>query len=554
MLYLIIAFLALPYTLVSLFIPGYLIVNHYYKTANPLEKLSLSFLPSILIYCLATLLLWIFNIPYYYSFFIQFPLILASLFLFIRNKYFNELKSLRILLIYYFLGLIFVILFVNLTVKFPLSAKYPPNSQGMYSKAVLLAGDIAGDNYLPYRTIQFIQNKFDLRTHDYAGYWNLTDRTQGAALVINHLMSSLFIKTPIAQLWDMSPVEQSLDFSYYFFEVMSIVLNSLFVFPLLLLVKTYFYKNKLEGYLIFLFLNPFVIIHLLYTWPKFIVGYFLFLAYFYIIKRKMLYFGSFIAGLSYLFHQMSLVYFAGILIVVFLKQLPTIKEAILKSSISLLIYGLVLSPWVFWVNFIIQSPSKLITDNLYGLDTTALYIVNTRIINLFRNLTPYYLTSNSILNWTDFKSSIDLMYIFTFPGALLFSIYPITIYAIIKYWKQYKNLLITFCVVPLILFILIINKPHPGNTLHSFQLSIVILLVLTYHSLLRFKNRLFYYFFGLLYFCEALIVFWLLRYQASWFTSNDVSQAIVLIIIQTIFLSGIINRTYLFGKTKEISI
>lgn len=193
------------------------------------------------------------------------------------------------------------------------------------------------------------------------------------------------------------------------FAVVGLVLNSLMLLGLFVFCSSLGANSILPLATLLYVTNPYFIAQTIYTWPKAMAGFFILLAWTSIRSGHGPVTVAALLALAYHCHPYAIV-FAGCAALFYLTQWRREKSRLPSAVIYLLVFGLLLAPWIVWTRFVLQIPSDLVMQNFAGPGTEAAWaspmsFVWIRLYNLF------YLT-----------------------GSMIFAVYPFDFRAILNYW------------------------------------------------------------------------------------------------------------------------
>lgn len=208
------------------------------------------------------------------------------------------------------------------------------------------------------------------------------------------------------------------------FSVVGLVLNSLLLFGLFVSCSSLAPNSVLLLTTLLYVTNPYFIAQTVYTWPKAMAGFFILLAWNSIRVGHGPIIVAALLALAFHCHPYAIV-FAGWVALFYLVRAWREKSGVRSLLLYLLIFGLLLAPWIVWTHFVLQIPSDLIAQNFAGPGTEAAWaspmtFVWIRLHNLF-----YTLFSTIFTVYPFDFSAILLCWLFSLPGVLgIVLIYP----------------------------------------------------------------------------------------------------------------------------------
>lgn len=207
--------------------------------------------------------------------------------------------------------------------------------------------------------------------------------------------------------WDVSQLNTEDYFAQ--FAVVGLVLNSLLLVGLFVFCSSLGANFILPLATVLYVTNPYFIAQTVYTWPKAMAGFFILLAWT-SIRR-----GHGPAILAALFalachsHPYAIV-FAGCTGLYYLTQWRRGKSRVPSAVLYLLVFGLVLAPWIVWTRFMLRIPSDLVAQNFVGEGTETAWASPINFV------------------W------IRLQNLFSLMGSEMFTVHPFDFRAILTHW------------------------------------------------------------------------------------------------------------------------
>lgn len=218
------------------------------------------------------------------------------------------------------------------------------------------------------------------------------------------------------------------------FAVVGLVLNSLMLVGLFVFCSSLGAGRVLPLGALLYVTNPYFIAQTIYTWPKALAGFFILLAWTSIRNGHGPVAVAALLALAYHCHPYAIV-FAGCAALFYLAQWRREKSRVPSVVIYLLVFGLILAPWIIWTHFILQIPSDLVMQNFAGPGTEAAWaspmnFVWIRLYNLFHVTGAMMFAAYPF----DFRTAVNY-WMFSVPGAVGF----VMIYAAIAQCAELPN-------------------------------------------------------------------------------------------------------------------
>jgi hypothetical protein len=220
------------------------------------------------------------------------------------------------------------------------------------------------------------------------------------------------------------------------FAVVGLVLNSLMLLGLFVFCSSLGANSILPLATLLYLTNPYFLAQTIYTWPKALAGFFILLAWTSIRSGHGPIIVAVLLALACHSHPYAIV-FAGCAALFYLTQWRREKSPPVVV-IYLLVFVLLLAPWIIWTRFVLQIPSDLVMQNFAGPGTEAAW------------------ASPMNFAW------IRLSNLFYLIGSMIFTVYPFEFREILNYWL--------FCVPGIVGLVLIypalaqsweLPKPRP---------------------------------------------------------------------------------------------
>lgn len=208
------------------------------------------------------------------------------------------------------------------------------------------------------------------------------------------------------------------------FAVVGLVLNSLLLLGILVFCSGFVRNSILPLAALLYITNAYFIGQTIYTWPKAMAGFFILLAWTSIHRADGPAVVAALLALATHCHPYAIV-FAGCVGLFYVVQWRLEKTRVLSVLSYLLVFGLILAPWLIWTRYYLQIPSDLVTQNFAGTGTEPAWtspigFVWIRLHNLF-----YLICSTIFLVYPfDFTAVVN-NWQFSLPGVVgLIMIYP----------------------------------------------------------------------------------------------------------------------------------
>lgn len=193
------------------------------------------------------------------------------------------------------------------------------------------------------------------------------------------------------------------------FAVIGLVLNSLMLLGLFVFCSSLGANAVLPLATLLYITNQYFIAQTVYTWPKALAGFFILLAWTSMRSGHGPAVVAALMALAYHCHPYAIV-FAGCAGLFYLTQWRREKSRVPSWVIYLLVFGLILAPWIIWTKFVLHIPSDLIAQNFAGPGTEAAWASPINFV------------------W------IRLQNLFYLTGLMIFTVYPFDFKAVLNYW------------------------------------------------------------------------------------------------------------------------
>ncbi len=235
----------------SLLVPGYVITNNLeYIRKKPGLRLGLSYSITIALYAVLATLNYLIGIDESFSRIIFWLVLSLSTIIFLKNHLYKDLIKLRTPILSMLLLSITACLFISFQ-NFN-SNNYIPdpeyrndrNYSAFNVKVINISQTNANDNYIPYRQAQFFVNRSDPATDSFIDEWGVHffQRTPLMGAVSANYFNAFNDDLPIDYLWSSNSADT--DNTYYKFQVIATILNSLFIIPAFFLLSELFFIQQ----------------------------------------------------------------------------------------------------------------------------------------------------------------------------------------------------------------------------------------------------------------------------------------------------------------------
>jgi hypothetical protein len=207
------------------------------------------------------------------------------------------------------------------------------------------------------------------------------------------------------------PDVSKLNTSDYFeqFAIVGLVLNSLMLLGVFVFCSSLGANSVLPLATLLYVTNPYFIAQTVYTWPKALAGFFILLAWASIRRGHGPPVVAALMALACHSHPYAIV-FAGCVGLSYLAQWRRGKSRVPPAVLYLLVFGLILAPWIIWTRFVLHIPSDLVAQNFSGSGTEAAWASPMNFV------------------W------IRLYNLFYLAGSMVFTVYPFDFRAVLNYW------------------------------------------------------------------------------------------------------------------------
>jgi hypothetical protein len=194
------------------------------------------------------------------------------------------------------------------------------------------------------------------------------------------------------------------------FSIVGLVLNSLLLVGLFVFCSSLGANSVLPLGALLYVTNPYFIAQTVYTWPKALAGFFILLAWTSMRRNHGPAIVAAVMALAYHCHPYAIV-FAGCAGLFYLAQWRREKSWLLSAVIYLLVFSLILAPWIIWTRLVLHIPSDLVGQNFAGPGTEAAW------------------ASPIDFVW------IRLQNLFYLAWSMMFTVYPFDFKAVLNYWQ-----------------------------------------------------------------------------------------------------------------------
>ncbi len=474
---------------VTLLVPGYALAGGIKSLkARPGIKLSLAYLISLSLIALLSTAAYALRLPLGLTRTITWLVIIAGVFLFIKQRLWRELAASRLPLICLVLMSLFSLAFIGLTFNQKYSFIPDPefnasrNYQVLHVKVLNVAQTNANDNYIPYRQAQFFLNRSDPAKDSFIGEWGVGffQRTPLMGAVTAGYLNLFGEKPPVDYTWSKGAADKR--HTYLQFQIIAQILNALFIVPAFFTLRKLFNKKVAALTCLFLVISPFFLYNAIFSWPKSFVAFFVLTAWLLLFenKRSFTYLAGVAGGLAYLTHDLAVLYIGATLILLLYNRRPR------DSLIFVITSFLFAIPWLATSALIYHSPSSFIyypfsTAGIpqetgravlrQFLHTPPSKIIGIRLDSLYYLLSPYQLIYSE--GGQEIGARLWALSLFSIPGAVGFGL---IIPALLGVFKKLAKLGFWILVLgPVVLCALIIGWPKGLGALHFAEAVVVLL-------------------------------------------------------------------------------
>jgi hypothetical protein len=213
--------------------------------------------------------------------------------------------------------------------------------------------------------------------------------------------------------------------SFEQFAIVGLVLNSFLLVGLLVFCASFGTGSLLTAATLLYITNPYFIGQTIYTWPKAVAGFFILLGWNSIRNAHSPAIVAALFGLACHCHPYAIVFAGWAGLFYLIKGRREGSSRVLGAVHYVVVFALILAPWIIWTRYVLHIPSDLVAQNFAGAGTelawaSPLTFIWIRFHNLF-----YLLCSTIFLVYPfDFKAILN-NWMFSLPGALgLVLFYP----------------------------------------------------------------------------------------------------------------------------------
>jgi hypothetical protein len=326
----------------------------------------------------------------------------------------------RVSLVLWFLLLALSLGLLHLDVRFPESLP-----DGIYifkthttNVKVQYLTSLPADNYIPFAVAEFFLRGVSFKKERPILPANeVSNRTILMSLVAMPFRVALGAPHDHPQLGTYSyvgrdwPDVSKLNTGGYFeqFAIVGLVLNSLMLLGLFVFCSSLGANSVLPLATLLYVTNAYFIAQTVYTWPKALAGFFILLAWASLHRGHGAAVVAALLALAYHCHPYAIV-FAGFIGLFYLTQWRRDTSRTPSAVIYLLVFGLIVAPWIIWTRFRLHIPSDLVMQNFAGPGTEAAWASPMNFV------------------W------IRLQNLFNLTGAMIFAVYPFEPGAVLNYW------------------------------------------------------------------------------------------------------------------------
>ena len=365
---------------------------------------------------------------------------LASAAYFIVRRVVPELsqtlsKPMKICLGLWFLLLVLCLGLLHIEVRLP-----EPLPDGIYvfktpttNVRVQRLTSLPADNYIPYAVAEFFLRGVSFEKERPVMPGNeVSNRTILMSLVALPFRVALGVPRDHPQLgtyhyldrdWpDVSKLYAADSFEQ--FAIVALVLNSLLLVGLLVFCAGFGASSLLPAAALLYVTNPYFIGQTIYTWPKAVAGFFILLAWNSIRQGHAPAIVAALFAVAFHCHPYAIV-FAGWAGLFYLTRWRHAESRWPAFVPYVLVFALIVAPWIIWTRYVLQIPSDLVAQNFAGAGTelawaSPLTFIWIRVHNLF-----YLLCSTIFLVYPFDLKPIVNNWLESLPGVLgLVLIFP----------------------------------------------------------------------------------------------------------------------------------
>lgn len=245
--------------------------------------------------------------------------------------------------------------------------------------AVQYLTSLPADNYIPFAVSEFFLRGISFQKErpilPHAEVSNRTILMSLVALPFRATLGAPYDHLELGTFHHLGrdwPDVAKLNTNGYFeqFAVIGLTLNSLLLLGAIVFCANFGTGSAVPFAALLYITNPYFIGQTIYTWPKALAGFFILLAWQSIRTGHRPPVVGALLGLAFHAHPYALA-FAGWVAFYYLLQWRREKSRMRSAFPFLLIFAVVLLPWIIWTQCFLQIPSDLIAQNLSGPGTEA---------------------------------------------------------------------------------------------------------------------------------------------------------------------------------------
>jgi hypothetical protein len=490
------------FVFISLLIPGYIIVKKtgFFSDAPGLE-LSLGYFFTIVFYAVLASLDYILKLSPTLTRYVCWIIIIASVFEFVRARYYRSIYELRFPLACVAAMSILAIAFMGLTFSahytFLPDPKPLPNTNYhvLNVKALNVLSTGANDNYIPYRQAQFFINRSDPGKSPFLSAWGTTffGRTVLMGAVTANYYNLFHEKVPTGLIWDNTA--QDPDHTYLQFQILASMLNTLFLVPAFFLIRKLFNDRTAVASSLFLVTNSYFLYSEAFTWPKSLVAFFILLVWLLLLEKKQnntLLAGG-ISAVAYLTHDLAFLY------IVVTAGLLLYRKGYRQTITYLSIPVACALAWIWAGSVYYKSPGSFLdypisTKNIPApgqtkelwhqfIHTSPLRILVIRIDSILYLLSPLQLFKGG----SNIMTRLVSLSLFNMPGAAGLGLIVPVYLSWIKFRR--RTALLVAIIGPVLLGALFVGWARGFGAIHFTQTSVALTTGLAVYYLFSLKDK-----------------------------------------------------------------
>jgi 4-amino-4-deoxy-L-arabinose transferase-like glycosyltransferase len=548
---------------VTLLIPGFVAVKKsgLFSDSPPIELIS-GYVISLLFFALLAFSNYIFDINLLVTRFFCWAILALTFWIFIKNHYYQDLLVYKIPLVCAVLMSLLSTAFLSLTFASPYKFVPDPHNQPYRNYKVLSVKVLniiqtqADDNYIPYRQAQFFTHRIDAGSNNFISEWGVTffQRTPLMGAVTANYFNIFGETTPLQYTWSNTGFDP--DQTYLQFQLISHVLNALFIIPAFFLLLKLFGSKTAVLSSLFLTISPFFLYNSIFSWPKSLVAFFVLSSFFLLLHGKTRYviMAGAVSGIGYLTHDLAVLYI-GTAVCLLLYQ-RRYRDLLIYISIPVVF----LLPWLYAADIYYRKPSSffIYPFSTHGqpqpgqnqqiinsfLHTSPLKIIWIRLVSLFYLLSPYQLLfSDATQSWAKRFWAVGY---FSIPGSIGLGLMVPAYIGLVR--ARAKVLILSM--MPVVFAVLVFGWPKGLGALHFAQASVVLLTGIAVSYMLKLKDSR-WLLLPLLFGVAQLIFFMLYSYRfniGAWYGSfSDIACLSVIAAI----ISAVGYEIYAVSQSKK---